>query len=151
MAKVIKDREDFVNENYYESSSTMVPGAGVGPGLFPGSAANPTFFSTSNPQNITEKDVPQIGANGVSNDPDYRPPSQNTHAISSPPQIGDIVECTDKECKGYKTTGKVFAIYDGKADYIVANATKNYAVGEVHASPLASLKVLKVHQMNQQL
>ena len=151
MAKVIKDREDFVNENYYESSPTMVPGAGVGPGLFPGAAANPELFSTSDPQNILEKDIPQTGANGISRDPDYKEPAQNTHAIASPPQIGDIVECTDKECKGYKTTGKVFAIYDGKADYIVATANANYAIGEVHASPLAGLKVLKVHQMNQQL
>ena len=139
MAKVIKDREDFVNENYYEHSSTMVPGAGVGAGLF------------NNATGITEKDVPQMGANGVTNDPDYRKPSQNTHAIASPPQIGDIVECTDKDCRGYKTTGKVFAIYDGKADYIVANPTKEYAIGEVVASPLSCLKVLKVHQMNQKL
>ena len=136
MAKVIKDREDFVNENYYETSSTMVPGAGVGAGLFNGASG------------VTEKDVTQMGANGISNDPDYRPPSQNTHAVASHPHIGDIVECTDKECKGYKTTGKVFAIYDGKADYIVANATENYAIGEVVAAPLSCLKVLKIHQMN---
>ena len=56
MAKVIKDREDFVNENYYETSSTMVPGAGVGAGLFNGASG------------VTEKDVPQMGANGISND-----------------------------------------------------------------------------------
>ncbi len=55
MSKVIKNREDFINENYYEKSSTAVPGAGVNAGTFPGAAANPEFFSVSNPQNLHEK------------------------------------------------------------------------------------------------
>ena len=151
MKKVIKNREDFVNENYYESSPTMVPGAGVGPGLFPGAAANPEFFSTSDPQNIVEKDVPQIGANGVDRDPDYRPPSQYTHAKGIPPHLGDIVEDINKECKAYGTTGKVFTIHNHKAQYIVANETENYAIGEVVNVPLANLKTIKVHQINQGL
>lgn len=151
MKKVIKNREDFVNENYYESSSTMVPGAGVGPGLFPGAAANPEFFSTSDPQNIVEKDVPQIGANGVDRDPDYRPPSQYTHAKGIPPHLGDIVEDINKECKAYGTSGKVFTIADHKAQYIVATETENYAIGEVVNVPLANLKTVKVHQINQGL
>ena len=151
MAKVIKDREDFVNENYYESSPTAVPGAGVGPGLFPGAAANPEFFSTSDPQNILEKDVPQTGANGISRDPDYKEPAQNTHAIASPPQLGDIVEDINPECRAYKTTGKLFAIQGDMADYIVATATENFAIGEVVRTNIAHLKTVKVHQMNQKL
>jgi hypothetical protein len=153
MKKVIKSREDFVNENYYESSSTMVPGAGVGAGLFPGAAATPGFFSTTSPKNITEKNVPQDGANGVKSDPDYVPPAQNTHAVyQGQIQLGDIVEDIDKSCKYYGTRGKAFAI-DGSGeramiDYIVANETENYKIGEVARTPATHLTLLKKHQMN---
>ena len=148
MSKVIKNREDFINENYYEKSSTAVPGAGVNPGTFPGAAANPEFFSVSNPQNILEKDVPQMGANGLKNDPDYLPPSQNTHALSSPPQIGDIVEDINPDSKAFKTKGKVFTIYNDKVQYIVSNETETFALGEVVSPHLSSVKVLKKHQIN---
>lgn len=141
MKKVIKSRENFVNENYYESSSTMVPGAGVGAGLF------------AAPTRITEKNVPQKGANGVKSDPDYVPPAQNTHAVyQGQIQLGDVVEDIDKSCKYYGTRGKAFAI-DGSGDramvdYIVANETENYKIGEVARTEATHLTVLKKHQMN---
>ena len=141
MKKVIKSRENFVNENYYESSSTMVPGAGVGAGLF------------AAPTRITEKNVPQKGANGVKSDPDYVPPAQNTHAVyQGQIQLGDVVEDIDKSCKYYGTRGKAFAI-DGSGDramvdYIVANETENYKIGEVARTEATHLTVLKKLQMN---
>ena len=153
MAKVIKDREDFVNENYYEASSTAVPGAGVGPGLFPGAAANPEFFSVSQPKNkIEEKDVPQIGANGIANDPDYVPPAQYTHAkyANGTIQLGDIAEDVNPDCKFYKSYGKVFAIQGEMVDYIIANEGDGYALGEVARMPMTHLKLVKKHQINQQ-
>ena len=136
MKKVIKNREDFINENYYETSSTMVPGQGVGAGLFPG-------------HSITEKDVPQEGANGVKSDPDYRDPSQDTHATyGNAPQLGDMVEDVNPDCPKYKSMGKVFSVYDGKVEYIIANEGDNYALGEVARVAMSSVKLLKKHQMN---
>ena len=87
MAKVIKTREDFINENYYEGSSTMVPGQGVGPGLFPHATR------------ITEKDSVQQGANGIKQDPDYENLAKMTHATyEGRPQLGDIVEDVNRDC-----------------------------------------------------
>ncbi len=151
MSKVIKNREDFINENYYEKSSTAVPGAGVNAGTFPGAAANPEFFSVSNPQNLHEKDVPQTGANGIVEDPDYKDPSEYTHAKYSAarPQLGDMVEDVNPECPKYKSFGKVFAIIDGHVEYICANSECDGCVlGEVARVPMQNVKVLKKHQMN---
>lgn len=139
MAKVIKNREDFLNENYYESSTTSVPGAGVGAGLF------------NNATGVTEKDVPQIGANGVSEDPDYKDPSEYTHAKYAPgtPQLGDMVEDVNPDCPKYKSFGKVFAIIDDHVEYICANSECDGCVlGEVARVPMQNVKVLKKHQMN---
>jgi hypothetical protein len=144
MSKVIKDREDFINENYYEASNTAVPGAGVGPGLFPGAAANS--------RNLHEKDVPQTGANGVVSDPDYRDPAEYTHAkyAEGRPQLGDMVEDVNPDCPKYKSFGKVFAIQDGHVEYICANSECDGCVlGEVARVPMQNVKVLKKHQMNQ--
>jgi len=141
MKKVIKNREDFVNENYYESSSTMVAGAGVGPGLF------------AAPSRITEKNVPQDGANGLKSDPDYVPIAQNTHAVyQGQIQLGDVVEDVDKKCKYFGTNGKVFAI-DGSGDramvdYIIAKPSDRFNIGEVARTPSTNLTLLKKHQMN---
>lgn len=141
MKKIVKSREDFVNENYYESSPTAVPGAGVGAGLF------------AAPTRITEKNRPQQGANGIKSDPDYAPPAPNTHAVYlGQIQLGDIVEDIDKSCKYYGTVGKTFAI-DGSGemamvDYIIANQNENFAIGEVARTPASHLTLLKKHQMN---
>ena len=153
MAKVIKNRDEFVNENYYETSSTVVPGAGVNPGTFPGAMSSPEFFSVSDPRNkIEEKDVPQIGANGIANDPDYVPPSQYTHAKYDPLtiQLGDIAEDVNPDCKFYKSFGKVFAIQGEMVDYIIANEGDEYALGEVARMPKGHLKLKKKHQINTQ-
>lgn len=137
MKKIVKSREDFVNENYYESSPTAVPGAGVGAGLF------------AAPTRITEKNRPQQGANGIKSDPDYAPPAPNTHAVYlGQSQLGDIVEDVNKECAYFGTSGKVFAIMGDMVDYIIANQNENFAIGEVARVPANSLSILKKHQMN---
>lgn len=136
MSKVIKNREDWINENYYEASSTAVPGQGVGAGLFPG-------------HSITEKDVPQQGANGVKQDPDYENLARMTHATyEGRPQLGDIVQDMNKDCPYYKTSGKLFSIIGTKGQYIIAEESDNHSRGEVAYVEMAHLKTLKTHQMN---
>ena len=141
MTKVTKKFDEFISENYYEGSPTQVPGQGVSPGLF-------------HTVGINEKDVPQKGANGEKPDPDYAPPSQNTHAEYTKGQIqlGDMVEDVNPECKFVGSFGKAFAImgsgFDAKIDYIIANDGDNYALGEVARISAGSLKISKKHQMN---
>lgn len=138
--------------SYYETSSTVVPGAGVNPGTFPG-GHGPQFFNMQNPKNITEKNVPQEGANGIAQDPDYVPPSQNTHAEwDGRIQLGDVVEDINPECKFKGSFGKAFAIMgsgqEAKIDYIIANEGEGYAIGEVARISAGSLTTVKKHQMN---
>lgn len=143
MAKVIKDREDFINENYYEASSTMVPGQGVGPGL----------FSTVGGAKVTEKNVPQDGPNGVKSDPDYVDLARNTHAnYNGEIQLGDIVEDVCGECPYSGSFGKAFSILgsgpDAKVQYIIANQSDNYAIGEVAYISAKDLRIVRKNQIN---
>ena len=143
MAKVIKDREDFINENYYEASSTMVPGQGVGPGL----------FSTVGGARVTEKNVPQDGPNGVKSDPDYVDLARNTHAnYNGEIQLGDIVEDVNPDCPYYGSFGKAFSMLgsgpDAKVQYIIANESDNYAIGEVAYISARDLRMVKKNQIN---
>jgi hypothetical protein len=143
MAKVIKDREDFINENYYEASSTVVPGQGVGPGL----------FSTVGSATVTEKNVPQEGANGVKSDPDYTDLSRNNHAnYNGQIQLGDMVENVDPECPYFESFGKAFSILgsglEADVQYIIANESENYAIGEVAKIKATSLRMIQKNQMN---
>jgi len=144
MAKVIKDREDFINENYYETSSTVVPGQGVGPGL----------FHTVGSARVTEKNVPQEGANGVKSDPDYTDPARNTHAtFEGGIQLGDIVEDINPECPYFQSFGKAFTIMgsgpEAKVQYIIANESENYAIGEVANIEMRNLRLVKKYQLNE--
>ena len=147
MSKEIKKYDDFVNENYYETSPTVVPGAGVGAGLFH------NVGGAKVKQDLYEKDVPQIGANGMANDPDYVPPAQNTHATwMGQIALGDVVEDVNPECKHFGSTGKAIGIL-GSGDmaqiqYLIANEGENYAIGEVAKVSALSLALVKKHQMN---
>jgi len=146
MAKVIKDREDFINENYYEASPTMVAGQGVGPGL----------FSTVGTSRVTEKNIPQEGANGVQSDPDYTNPARNTHATyEGGIQLGDIVEDINPECPYFKSFGKAFSIMgsgpEAKVQYIIANESENYAIGEVAYIEMRNLRLVKKNQLNESI
>jgi len=141
MKNVIKDREDFINENYYETSTTVVPGQGVGAGLF------------NNATGVTEKNIPQEGANGVKSDPDYADPSRNTHATyEGSIQLGDIVEDINPECPHFQSFGKAFSIMgsgpQAKVQYIISNEGENYAIGEVANICMCDLKCVKKNQMN---
>ena len=147
MAKEIKKFDNFLNENYYETSSTVVPGQGVGPGLFH------TVGGANVKTDLMETDVPQIGANGISPDPDYAPPSQNTHAEwMGQIQLSDIVEDVNAECSKFGSVGKVIGIIGSgdkaQVQYLIANEGDNYAIGEVAKISANSLKTLKKHQMN---
>ena len=158
MAKEIKKFGEFLNEMYYETSPTVVPGAGVNPGTFPGHSGT-ELFNTQSPRNIeedkkvVEADVPQEGPNGISPDPDYIPPSQNTHATwQGQIQLGDIVEDANPACKYYKSFGKAIGIIgsgnEAQVQYLIANEGEGYAIGEVAKIAATSLKTVKKHQMN---
>jgi len=142
MAKEIKKFDNFLDENYYETSSTVVPGQGVGAGL---------FHTVGNA--VVEADVPQIGANGITPDPDYVAPSEETHATwQGQIQLADIVEDVDPKCNYYKSFGKAIGIIgsgdQAKVQYLIANEGDGYAVGEVANISATSLKTIKKHQMN---
>jgi len=158
MAKDIKKFDDFLNEMYYETSSTVVPGAGVNPGTFAGHAGT-QFFTTSDPKNIQEEkkieeaDVPQEGPHGITQDPDYVPPSQNTHATwQGQIQLGDVVEDIDPKCKFKGSFGKAIGIIGSgdkaQVQYLIANEGEGWGIGEVAKIAATSLKTVKKHQMN---
>jgi len=147
MSKEIKKYDNFINENYYETSSTVVPGAGVGAGLFH------NVGGAKVKQGLYEKDVPQIGANGIANDPDYVSPSQNTHATwMGQIALADMVEDVNPQCKFNGSMGKVIGILGSgdkaEVQYLIANEGDGWGIGEVAKIAATSLQLIQKHQMN---
>jgi hypothetical protein len=147
MAKEIKKFDNFLNENYYESSPTMVPGQGVGAGLFH------TVGSANVKQDLYEKGQEQDGPRGESPDPDYTLPAEATHATwMGQIALGDVVEDVNPECKYHGSFGKAIGIIGSgekaQIQYLIANEGEGWGVGEVAKISAPSLKLVRKNAIN---